>query len=87
MQHYLQENTPKLQKPSFLLCSRGRKRMWYETESKMSMVAYAFCVMNNNIDYSLVLYIRTIRCYKKTLHVIYQSTSSKVCNCEHSNQA
>jgi len=31
----------------------------------MSMVPYAFCVMNNNIDYSLVLYIRTIRCYKK----------------------
>jgi hypothetical protein len=52
MQHYVQENTTKLQKPSFLLCSRWRKRMWYETETKMSMVPYAFCVMNINIDYS-----------------------------------
>ena len=41
--------------------------MCYETETKMSMVQYAFCVMNNNIDYSLVSYIRTIRCYKKNI--------------------
>jgi hypothetical protein len=46
-----------------LLCSRWRKRMWYETETKMSMVQYAFCVMNNNIDYSLVSYIRTMLPY------------------------